>query len=455
MNLFFKIFLWFLAAIALMVGVVLFLTWTVQTEPVVSRWRISVRNQTNIYSATATQIYENQGEAGLNEFLTRIRRAETIGEVNIISENGKAWSQDAINAGNYQALVSKALASDEVEIELIRPETALSARQLVLGDGGRYVLIVAWERPRPTPFFGESPLRYIRYAVLLLTALLLCWALARYLASPIGKLRKATQKLADGDLTTRVAGQVGNRHDELAALAKDFDVMAERIESLITSQKRLSRDVSHELRSPLARMNVALEIAKQKSNGDTAPMLARIETESTRLNEMISSLLTLSRLETGSDDFERHDVNLTSLVEQIASDADFEARANGRSVKILEVDECRVIGGETLLRSAIENVLRNAVRYTKEGTAVEVSLTSAGSKAHVKIRDYGAGVPEDELGNLFLPFYRVGEARERKTGGIGLGLAIAEQAIRAHKGVIKAANTGDGLTVEIILNCTG
>lgn len=453
MNLFLKIFLWFLAAISLMVGAVVFLNWTVQTEPVVSRWRISVRNQTNIYAATAAQIYADQGERGLNEFLERIRQAETIGEVDIIGENGRAWLSEGVNVENYRELVAKALLSDSVEIELTQPETALSSRQFALPNGERYVLIVAWERPRLTPFFGESPFRYLRYAGLFLTALLLCWALARYLSSPIGKLRRATQKLAAGDLTARVADQVGNRRDELAALAKDFDVMAERIESLITSQKRLSRDVSHELRSPLARMNVALEIARQKSNGETAQVLQRIENESQRLNEMISRLLTLSKLETGSQDFDRRELNLKSLVEQVAADADFEANAKGKSVKILRADECRVLGSESLIQSAVENVLRNAVRYTKEGTEVEVSLSNGDGNAVVRILDHGGGVPEEELSNLFQPFYRVGEARDRGSGGTGLGLAIAEQAIRAHKGTIEARNTDDGLEVEITLAC--
>lgn len=452
MNLFVKIFLWFLAALALMVGVVVFLNWTVQTEPVVSRWRVSVANQTNIWAETAAQIYSGQGEAGLGQFLDRLRKPETISEVDLIGENGRVWLSEGVAAENHKELVSKALASDKVEIDN-HVETALSARQFSLPNGERYVLIVRWERPRFTPFFGESPLRYFRYAALLLTAFLLCWALARYLSSPIGKLREATQKLADGDLSTRVGERVGRRRDELASLAKDFDVMAERIESLVTSQKRLSRDVSHELRSPLARMNVALEIAKQKANGEASPLIQRIENESQRLNDMISRLLTLSKLETGSNDFERRELNLRSLVEQVAADADFEANAKGRSVTVVTADDCRVNGSDSLIRSAVENVLRNAVRYTKEGTAVEVSLSNGDGKAVVRIRDYGEGVPESELENLFRPFYRVGEARDRGSGGTGLGLAIAEQAILAHKGAITAKNEDDGLLVEIRLDC--
>ncbi|HEX6125928.1 MAG TPA: ATP-binding protein [Pyrinomonadaceae bacterium] len=453
MNLFLKIFLWFLVASAVMVGVVVFLNWTVTTEPVVSRWQSSIRNQTNLYAATIAQIHGSQGEPGVREFLDRIHEVETVTEVNVVRRDGALWISDASDVSNYRGLIDAAFRSPAVQLELSSTDTALTSRSFRLANGEEYALIIRWDRLRPAPFFGESQLRYIRYAALLLTALLVCYALARYLSSPIQKIRMATQKLAEGHLGTRVGDKVGNRRDELAVLAKDFDVMAERIESLITSQQRLSRDVSHELRSPLARMNVALEIAKQKSNGDTAPVLARIEAESDRLNEMISRLLTLSRLETGSRDFERSEIDLKSLVEQVASDADFEANAVGKSVRIDRADQCSIVGSYELVGSAVENVLRNAVRYTQDGTAVEVSLVSDNGTATVSVRDHGGGVPEDELQKLFRPFYRVGEARDRGSGGTGLGLAIAEQAIKAHKGRIRARNSDDGLVVEMTFDC--
>ncbi len=453
MNLFLKIFLWFLVASAVMVGAVVFLNWTVTTEPVVSRWQSSVRNQTNLYAATISQIHGSQGEAGVAEFLDRIRDVETVTEVNLVRRDGRLWLSDTRDVSNYRGLIDGAFGSSTVQLELSSPDTALTAKNFVLPNGEEYALIIRWDRLRPTPFFGESQLRYIRYAALLLVALLVCYALARYLSSPIQKIRRATQKLAAGELSTRVGDKVGNRRDELAVLAKDFDVMAERIETLITSQKRLSRDVSHELRSPLARMNVALEIAKQKSNGDTAPMLERIERESNRLNEMISRLLTLSRLETGSQDFERADIDLRSLVEQVVSDAVFEANAVGKAVRITRADSCHIVGSHELVESAVENVLRNAVRYTRDGSTVDVALESKDGSALVSVRDHGGGVPDEQLENLFRPFYRVGEARDRSTGGTGLGLAIAEQAIKAHKGSIQARNRDDGLVVEIRFEC--
>lgn len=451
MNLFLKIFLWFLAAITLMISVVAFLNWSVQTEPVVSRWQTSVRNQMKIYASTSAQIHDAEGDAGLKMFLERLRNSETVSEVDVISRDGRVWFGEVQSADDYRTLIESSFASSAPQLELSSTDTALAANSFTLKNGEQYGLVVRWERPRPPAFLGDSRVRYARYAVLLLTAILLCYALARYLSSPIGKLRDAAQKLAAGDLKTRVDGAVGRRRDELSDLSKDFDVMAERIESLVMSQKRLSRDVSHELRSPLARMSVALEIEKQKSNGYLSPMLQRIETESGRLNEMISRLLALSRLETGTRDFRVEKIDLSQLVERIVDDADFEANAGNRSVQIVRMDRCNVEGNPSLLASAVENVLRNAVKYTAESRAVEVSVICDATDVRIAVRDHGEGVPDDELENLFRPFYRVGEARERKTGGIGLGLAIAQQAIAAHHGVISARNYGDGLLIEIVL----
>lgn len=452
MNLFLKIFLWFLAAIALMVGVVIFLNWTVQTEPVVSRWQISVRNQMTIYAATAGQILEKEGDSGLKQFLQQIREADTIGEVDLVGPAGKAWLDDGIDASKYNDLMARTASSGNVELDAAQPDNVLAAKQVRLPNGENYVLLVRWERPRPIPVFGDTQLRYLRLFGLLIVALILCYALARYISSPIGKIRDATHRLADGDLNTRVAERVGRRGDELAKLAQDFDIMAERIGSLITSQQRLTRDVSHELRSPLARLGVALEIAKQKTNGAAAPQLERIENESQRLNEMISRILMLSKLESGSTDLEREDVDLKSLVSDVAEDADFEARAKNKRVELVSDSTCTVRGSRNLLRSAVENVVRNAVRYTDENTAVKVSLMEEAGKAVIRVSDSGGGVPEEELKNLFVPFYRVGEARERATGGIGLGLAIAQRAIQAHSGTIEARNVGPGLMVEIRLS---
>lgn len=452
MKLFLKIFLWFLAAVALMVGVIVFVTRTFQTEPMVSRFQRSTRNQMIVYSGTATQIVNGEGEAGLRTYLSRLRDLEPPREVDLVDSNGNVWFGDHDEISDSMDLVSRTFASGAAEADFSADERTLGAAPVTFPDGRRYVLVLQWERQAPPSLFWGTTPGYARLAGILLTAVVLCYLLALYLTSPIRKLREATQKLADGDLQARVAGSVGRRRDELADLAHDFDEMAERIESLIMSQKRLNSDISHELRSPLARMNVALEIAKQKSNPETAPILDRIEAESHRLNEMIGRLLTLAKLESGAEEVERVRVDLTELVRDVAADAEFEAHAKGKYVEVSKIEPCAVMGSENLLRSAIENVLRNAVRYTPEGTAVDVSLQTKNGDAILRISDHGGGVPEEELQNLFRPFYRVGEARERRTGGMGLGLAIADRAVKAHKGTIKALNVNGGLQIEIGLH---
>ena len=451
MKLFVKIFLWFLAAIGLMVGVTIFVTRTFQTEPLMGRFQRSTRNQMQIYGGTATQIVGAEGDAGLRIYLNRLRDVDPPREVALVAADGKVYLGGG-DIADISDLVSRTLASGTAEADFSSDERSLGAAPVTFPDGRQFVLVIQWDRQAPQGLFWGSTLGYLRLAGMLVTGLVLCYLLALYLTSPIRKLRVAAQKLADGDLQTRVATSVGRRRDELADLARDFDEMAERIESLVTSQQRLNRDISHELRSPLARLNVALEIAKQKSGAETQPILDRIETESTRLNEMISRLLILAKLESGSEEIEPVRIDLADLVRDIASDADFEAKARGKSVEVSSVaPKCTVMGSENLLRSAIENVLRNAVRYTADDTMVDVSLTAGNGHAVLRVLDHGGGVPDDELANLFRPFYRIGEARERKTGGIGLGLAIAERAIHAHKGTITAKNNGDGLTVEITL----
>jgi signal transduction histidine kinase len=452
MKLFLKIFLWFTLATALNFMVIIFITRTFQTEPMFSRWQRSATNQLVFYGATAEQIYASSGQAGLMQYMSRLKDNATIQDVDLLDADGNLVFGQREGIHDFDSMVAKADAASGPEIDVNTSDAGLGVIPVNLLDGRRMVLAVRWAPPRAPSLFFDSWLGYMRLGGLVLVALFVTYMLAAYLATPIRKLRNATNRLADGDLHTRVESRLAKRRDELGDLARDFDEMAQRIESLITSQQRLSRDVSHELRSPLARLNVALEIAKQKANPETQPMLDRIETESQRLNDMIGRLLTLARLESGAEEIEHREIDLTELVKDVAADADFEARANGRYVNVLETDRCAVVGSENLLRSAIENVLRNAVRYTPEGTAVDVSLTRENGHATVTVSDHGGGVPEAELSHLFKPFYRVGEARERKTGGIGLGLAIAERAVNAHKGTIKASNTQGGLQVEIQLD---
>jgi two-component system sensor histidine kinase CpxA len=264
--------------------------------------------------------------------------------------------------------------------------------------------------------------------------------------------------LALGNLSARVGTSDVNRNDELAELSRDFNHMAEQIESLINSQQRLLADISHELRSPLARLTVALGLTRLHAPAECEPGLNRIELEAERLNTLIGSLLRLARLEGGSAVLESEPVTLDRVVHDVAADADFEAQSRKRHVRITHTDPCTIPGNKELLRSAIENVVRNALNYTPEGTEVQISLQKLSVNGHstalVSVRDRGHGVPDAALRDIFLPFYRVGDARDRFSGGSGLGLSITERAVRLHGGTVSAQNCADGgLLIEVRLPC--
>ena len=287
-----------------------------------------------------------------------------------------------------------------------------------------------------------------------LTGVVFCYVISRHLTKPLAKLGDAAAKIAEGRLDTRVDPSLTSRRDEIADLARNFDSMAERIEALITGQRRLLGDVSHELRSPLSRLIVALGLVKQGLAGEapaeeTMENLDRIALEARRLDTLIGQLLALTRIDSGVDRGSPSPFDLTNLVQEVASDGDFEARARHRSVVIKQADACTVKGFEELLRSAVENVVRNAIRHTAEGSAVEISLQMINARAVLRVQDYGPGVPESMLSEIFLPFRRVANGNSE---GAGLGLAIAARAVHVHRGTIRATNAlRGGLIVEIDL----
>jgi len=339
-------------------------------------------------------------------------------------------------------------------------------RQTLTADNGRRYMLIVDLPPEEHPFFGPHGVPGLGILIAIISSGLVCYILARYLTSPIVRLRAATQQLASGDLSARAVVPGSRRHDEMAELMRDFDRMAERLENLVNAQSRLLTDISHELRSPLARLNVALELARQRSGSDARSALDRIDREANRLNELIQKLLTIARLEAGDESIEKVPVHLEQIVHEIAKDAAFEAQTRHCEVEATVVDDCVVMGSPSLLHSAIENVVRNAIRYTQEGTSVEVRLEQGaglqnigqkndgvgGPEAVVRVTDSGPGVPEDALEKLFRPFYRIDDARGRTTGGVGLGLAITDRAVRLHGGTIRVSNRPQGgLMVEIRL----
>lgn len=448
-SLFVKIFLWFWLAM-IIANVALFALFVITRPTPTGR---SWRDLTNVTpnAQRAAEIYDQEGSAALAAFLQeRDRRAN----VNVVfyDVNGNELSGRVAPPGAHE-LVAKAQQSDDIEFNLAGPNT-LIAKPIIGPNGNKYFYVANIPR---SPFQLSLQSLAIRLLVVLLVGGLFCYALAKYLTTPLKKLRSTTNELAEGKLRARVPYKLAKRRDEIGQLGRDFNGMAERLESMVLAQQRLLGDISHELRSPLARLGVALGLARQRSGAEIKGPLDRIERESDNLNEMISQLLKLTRLESGTDGREKTKVDLSALVREVAEDADFEARSTNRSVQLTKVDQCSITGVEELLRSAVENVVRNAVRFTPEGTAVEVSLRTQNSShdkfAVIRVQDQGHGVSDDALEQIFRPFYRTEDARDRQSGGgTGLGLAITERAVRLHGGSVSASNVPDGgLAVELKL----
>jgi signal transduction histidine kinase len=316
--------------------------------------------------------------------------------------------------------------------------------------------------PGPPPFFlnhgppppPSTPLLLFRLFITLIISGGVCYWFARYLTSPVVKLRDATRRFAGGELTVRIGKNSSKWKDELSELAEDFDSMAERIESLLTQQRQLIRDISHELRSPLTRLVIAVELVRRQTVDETVPALDRIEKEAMLLNEMIGQVLAITRFDSHIETIQVSAINLEKLLEEVTDDANFEAHACDCTVQLIKITSCTVSGNEEWLRRAVENVVRNAVRYSHVNTTVDIRLEqivrNSMPYAEIRVRDHGDGVPETNLPHLFRPFYRVSNARERKTGGAGLGLAITERVVKLHNGSITASNAPDGGLIVII-----
>jgi two-component system sensor histidine kinase CpxA len=319
----------------------------------------------------------------------------------------------------------------------------LAGRPARRPDGREVVVVAGVRRPPQVVDLIEPRALAGRLLLLALIVAVPSWWIARHLSKPVAAVQGAARRLAAGDLAARVGGASG-RHDELGELARDFDAMAARLESLVEGQRRLVRDVSHELRSPLARLRVALELARDRAGGDAAPALDRIELEAERLDALVQQILTLSRLDPASEPARRYRIDLTERAESVAADASFEAEARRVEVVVEARGGAPVEGDPEALRSALDNVVRNAVRHTREAGRVRIAVATSGDRATLVVHDQGPGVPEPALASLFEPFFRVEEARERDRGGAGLGLAIAARAVRLHGGEVVARNRPEG-----------
>jgi signal transduction histidine kinase len=365
--------------------------------------------------------------------------------------------------GSYKDVLSRPLSDDGLRVaqsakngQLVVFRAHIAAYKFVSSSGHPYVLMLYLPsdlRRIAEILWGEG-LPFSISLIVLVT--LLCLGLAYHIASPIHSIQSTARRVAQGDLKARVPSSVSRRHDEVAALAKDFDSMVSRLDSLIQTQKKLLNSVSHELRSPLARINISLALLRNRFPADSDDLFQRLDRDVVRIDLLMGQLLTLSRLEAGFSSGEREHVDFAQLVEEVAADANFEAQALGKSVSFQTTGSIILRNADPhALRSACENIIRNAVRFTRPGSDVQIVLEVDWSApeplALLSVRDHGPGVPEDSLQRIFQPFYRI-SADGEATGGNGLGLAIASEAIRLHRGTIRAENlqpTGLEIVVQL------
>ncbi|MCX6636078.1 MAG: ATP-binding protein [Acidobacteria bacterium] len=426
-SLFAKILVWFLATL-LIAGVALFVTAAVGSSEQRSR-PLPFQMLLTLEAAQAQHAYETGGREELVATLQRFR----------------AWGLPlaVLTDGGGRDLITGQDRSDLLR-ETRERRLPLGRSQMVLGRAapdGRYWFFVLVPRQRWFAFFLHP-----QYLWILGLSVLLCYGLALYLTLPLRHMQNAAERFGRGDFSARVAS---SRQDELGELARTLDRMAERIETLLAAERRLLLDISHELRSPLARLSVAVELARSGENLDAA--LDRIQREADRLNTLVSGLLQVTRAEGDPSTMRMEPLRLDELVAVIVADCSIEAQARGCGLALASGHPVEVRGDPELLRRAVENVIRNAIRYAPEATTVDVEVAARDTAALVRVRDRGPGVPGETLPRLFDAFYRVDADRNRSSGGLGLGLAIARRSVQLHRGAIRARNAAPGLEVEIEL----
>jgi len=332
--------------------------------------------------------------------------------------------------------------------------TKVTSSEPILINGEQFQLFIASEihRKRIVSWVNQLPLA-IRLLMLLTISFLSCWLLAKTFTKPLIAIQKASESIGEGKLATRIT-KFDKRSDEFGTLARSFNQMAEQLENNITVHQRLLGDVSHELRSPLTRLQLAVALAEKNIGNDIEQQkhLNRCETEVERLDEMIADVLTLSRLEHNQTVFATDEIDLSTLITQVVNDCQYFATSRGVTIALTAHTNCMLLADSKLLSSAISNVVNNAVKYSPNDEIVTVELSQINEQIVLSVSDQGTGVPNEMIAKLFTPFFRVADARDRSSGGTGLGLAIAQQATLFHQGEIIAKNQElSGLRVIITL----
>jgi len=440
-KLFLKILVSFWLALILFTGLSLWLT---------SQYLEHTRNESKLthpraqlaeYNNQAQKIASSDGIDGLKSWLKTLDKREAIPYL-LVNSNGKDLINRPVSHRVLQRIRKRERHYEDDDGE--NHEHRRAYRRPVVLNGQYYHLIPDFQNVTLPRLLNRPRLIIFPILVASLVSGIVCFLLAQYITSPITRLRKATRNFAKGNLEQRVWPTMGKRKDEISDLAIDFDYMAEQLQQLLASHKQLLRDASHELRSPLARLQIALGLARQSC---TPKELDRIEREAERLNDIISQLLSLTRLDGQINETKHKEFNLTKTLQALCEDASFEATPLNKQVIFKQKTSVNIVADETLISSALENIIRNAVSYTDEHTSVDVDLSidsKIKNQINITVRDHGPGIPEDMLSRVFEPFVRVSEARDRNSGGYGLGLAIASRAIQLHNGKISALNEPDG-----------
>lgn len=377
----------------------------------------------------ARSAYENGGKEGLRSFFNRYEQYYP-GNYSLVNKSGI----DVLTGLDREAEVRRFPSTRQWRVGRDRMKMSWPSHD------GQYTLIIDAVIPPGPP----NPIPY--YLWIVFATIVFCYILAVQIGSPLLALEHTVDRFGRGDLDIR-AQPSGS--DEFGKLARAFNLMADRLQTLLTAERRLLQDVSHELRSPLARLKFATELAR--TSGDREGSLDRIEREIDRLTSLVSELLQVTRAENDPQSRNLHLISLSDLLAQLVDDCSVETQALGCRVQFSIEQDIQILGDRELLRRAFENVLRNAIRYAPEDTKIKVTLEKHLGEARIEVRDYGPGVPDAALENLFKPFFRVDADRNKNSGGVGLGLSIAERAVAVHGGRIKARNAGPGLAVEILV----
>ncbi len=442
MKIFWKIFLGFwLTSFLMIISSILIGHWFLDNaaEPIKPHHSILLND--------LAQLVKEQGPDGIQR---RIKEGSLPPHLHItLIANDKLLFPDQIRWWDWQ--LADQLNEKDNELRKHNPGELVLGRYIQSNQNTTFKLLLH----SPHPF--KRGLAGWRILAALLMSGLICYLLARYITSPIKYVSIAARKLSEGNLSARVSLPHSGRNnknstDEISQLALDFNIMADQLEQQIEGQQLLLRDVSHELRSPLARLQVAVELARQRSDGGAENEFNRINKEVEEFDKLISQLLELPRMSSGTIALEES-IDISSLVKFIIDDCQFEANADNKYITFHcnNASHYLVQGSGEILKSAIENIIRNAIRHTPPEGKIEVTTSLDKNQLLVSIRDYGEGVPDFELDKIFQPFYRVSRARERRSGGTGIGLAIAYRAIKLHNGSIEARAAQPGLEIRITL----